>query len=217
MTLNSRFYDNRRSQEHNSGQNELVIFPSQRKQPTFREATTRFPAKWRLSNDCRNSIQKACYYRDLGSSSDWWCRERNLFQPIRSTTHILVVTGQQYGISEGACYGFSEVISRGNKWGVRLHVKVVFEHQKRRFSKSALRVEIVENASFSCTSGRTKTDAFDHTAYGMLAYFHRFSVFVWTAKTIQIRYEWTLIFLKTEKMFLKSPFLKISKYVKTRP
>ena len=31
---------------------------------------------------------------------------------------------------------------------------------------------------FPFMSGRTKTDAFDHTAYGMLAYFHRFSVFV---------------------------------------
>ena len=118
------------------------------------------------------------YYTDLGSSSDWSCRERNLFQPIRSTTQILVVTGQQYGMSEVVCYAFSEVILRGNKWGVRPHEKVVFEHQKRRFSKSALRVEIVENASFSFMSGRTKTDAFDHTAYEMLAYFHRFSVFV---------------------------------------
>ena len=69
-------------------------------------------------------------------------------------------------------------VSRGNKCGVRLHVKVVFEHQKRRFSKRALRVEIVENARFPFMSGRTKTDAFDHPAYGMLAYFHRFSVFV---------------------------------------
>ena len=69
-------------------------------------------------------------------------------------------------------------VSRGNNWGVRLHVKVVFEHQKRRFSKRALRVEIVENVRFPFMSGRTKTDAFDHPAYGMLAYFRRFSVFV---------------------------------------
>ena len=58
---------------------------------------------------------------DLGSSSDWSCRERNLFQPIRSTTQILVVTRhwrQQYGISEVVCCGFSEVISQGNQWGV---------------------------------------------------------------------------------------------------
>ena len=129
-------------------------------------------------NDRRNSILMTCHYPDLGSSSDWSCRERNLFQPIRSTTQILVVTRQQYGISEVVWYGFSKVISRRNKWGVRQHVKVVFENQKRRFSKRALRVEIVENASFSLTSGRTKTDAFDHAAYGMLAYFHRFSVFV---------------------------------------
>ena len=156
-------------------------------------------------------------YPDLGSSSDWSCHQRNLFQPIRSTIQILVVTRQQYGISEVVCSGFSEVISRGNKSGVRLHVKVVFAHQKRRFSKRALRVEIVENASFPFMGGRTKTDAFDHPAYGMLAYFHRFSVFVWTAKTIQIHYAWTFIFLKTVNRFLKCPFLKVSEYVRTRP
>ena len=37
-------------------------------------------------------------------------------------------------------------------------------------------MEIVENASFSFT------DVFDHKAHGMLAYFHRSSVFVWTGE-----------------------------------
>ena len=32
-------------------------------------------------------------------TSDWLCQEENLLQPIRSTTQILVVTRQQYGIS----------------------------------------------------------------------------------------------------------------------
>ena len=91
------------------------------------------------------------------------------------------MTRQQYGISEVVCYSFSEVISRGNKSGPP-HVKVVFEHQKRRFSKRALRVKIVENASFSFTNERTKTDVFDRKAHGMLAYFHRSSVFVWTGE-----------------------------------
>ena len=39
------------------------------------------------------------HYPDLGSASDWSCRERSLFQPIRSTTQIWVVIRHQYGIS----------------------------------------------------------------------------------------------------------------------
>ena len=40
-------------------------------QPTFRDDTTGFPAKWRLRNECRNSILMTCHYPDLGSASDW--------------------------------------------------------------------------------------------------------------------------------------------------
>ena len=40
-----------------------------------------------------------CHYPDLGNSSDWSCREKNFFQPIRSTMQSLVVTRHQYGIS----------------------------------------------------------------------------------------------------------------------
>ena len=58
---------------------------SPRKQPTFGEATTSFPAKWRLRNEHRNSILMTCHYQDLGSTSDcFWLDEAN-FQPIRST------------------------------------------------------------------------------------------------------------------------------------
>ena len=39
------------------------------------------------------------HYPDLGSDSDWSCRVGNSIQPIRSTTHIWVVTRHQYGIS----------------------------------------------------------------------------------------------------------------------
>ena len=42
---------------------------SLRKQPTFRIATFG-PPKWRLRNDCRNSIQVTCHYLDLDSASD---------------------------------------------------------------------------------------------------------------------------------------------------
>ena len=45
MTLNSRFYDNRRTQERNSGQNELVIFYSQRKQADISRCHHWFPRK----------------------------------------------------------------------------------------------------------------------------------------------------------------------------
>ena len=42
-----------------------------RKQLIFREATTGFPAKWRLRNERRNSILMTRHYPDLSSASDW--------------------------------------------------------------------------------------------------------------------------------------------------
>ena len=60
-----------------------------------------------------NSILVTCRYPNLGSASDWSGREGYLLQPIKSTTHIWVVTCHQYGISTLAC---SDVISRGNQW-----------------------------------------------------------------------------------------------------
>ena len=44
---------------------------SLRKQPTLGDATTGFPAKWRLRNERRNSILMTRHYSDLGSASDW--------------------------------------------------------------------------------------------------------------------------------------------------
>ena len=72
---------------------------SLRKQPTFGDATTGFPAKWRLKNERRNSILMTRHFPELGSASDWSCRVGNLIQPIRSTTQIWRVTRHQYGIS----------------------------------------------------------------------------------------------------------------------
>ena len=72
---------------------------SLRKQPTFGDATTGFPAKWRLRNERRNSTLMTRHHPDLGSASDWSRRVGNLIQPIRSTTQIWVVTRHQYGIS----------------------------------------------------------------------------------------------------------------------
>ena len=72
---------------------------SLRKQPTFGDATTGFPAKWRLRNERRNSILITRHHPDLGSASDCSSRVGNLIQPIRNTTQIWLVTRYQYGIS----------------------------------------------------------------------------------------------------------------------
>ena len=93
---------------------------SLRKQPTFGDATTCFPAKWLLRNEGRNSIVMTRHYPGLGSAFDWssrvgnlmtrhypglgsafdWSsRVGNLIQPIRGTTQIWVVTRHQYRIS----------------------------------------------------------------------------------------------------------------------
>ena len=70
-----------------------------RKQLTFGNATTGFPAKWHLRNERRNSILMTRHYLDLGSASDWLNQISHVARPIRSTTQILVVTPHQYGIS----------------------------------------------------------------------------------------------------------------------
>ena len=77
----------------------FIICTSLRKKPIFGDATTHFPAKWRLRDEQRNSIPMTRNYPDLGSASDWSCRVGNLIQPIRSTIQIWVVTRHQYGIS----------------------------------------------------------------------------------------------------------------------
>ena len=48
--------------------NYILINASLRKQPTFGDATTGFPAKWRLRKERRNSILMTRDYSDLGSS-----------------------------------------------------------------------------------------------------------------------------------------------------
>ena len=79
--------------------NPLWPLANLRKQPTFGNATTGFPAKWCERNEGRNSILMMCHYPDPGSASDWSCRVGNLIQPIRSTTQIWVVMRHQYEIS----------------------------------------------------------------------------------------------------------------------
>ena len=67
--------------------------------PTFCDAVTGFPAKWRLRNKRRNSILMTCHYPDLGSASDWLRQISHAAWPIRSTIEIWVVPRHQYGIS----------------------------------------------------------------------------------------------------------------------
>ena len=45
------------------------LLHSLRKQPTFRDATTSFPAKWRLRNECTTSILMTRHYPDLSGWS----------------------------------------------------------------------------------------------------------------------------------------------------
>jgi len=77
----------------------ILLLSSLRKQLTFGNATTGFPTKWRLRNECKNPILMTRHYPDLANASDWSCRVGNLIQPIRSTTQIWLVTCHQYGIS----------------------------------------------------------------------------------------------------------------------
>ena len=79
--------------------------PSLNKQPSFRDLTIGFPAKWRLTNDRRNSILMT----DLGSASDWLKQISFTLRPIRITTQIWVV--------KHFCSRFSDVISRGDTSG----------------------------------------------------------------------------------------------------
>ena len=72
---------------------------SPRKQPTFRDTTAGFPAKWHLRNKHRNSMLMTPHYPDPGTASDWLKQICHAVWPIRSTTQIWIVIRHQYGIS----------------------------------------------------------------------------------------------------------------------
>lgn len=72
----------------------------------------------------------------------------------------------------------------------RPHMYNGFGHQKYRFLKAMLRVEIWENVGLSFSFEQTKTEVFryddviNHTAHvlqGMLLYLGGFSIYVWMA------------------------------------
>ena len=64
-----------------------------RKQPTFGDATTGFPAKWRLRNERKNSILTTRHYPDLGSASNWLNQISHPARPNRSTGTGVRTTG----------------------------------------------------------------------------------------------------------------------------
>ena len=55
-----------------------------------------------------------CYYRDLISTSDWSCHKENFLQPIRSTTHIRIVT-RSVSVEFVGSFLRTDIISRGNR------------------------------------------------------------------------------------------------------
>ena len=90
-------------------------FPSLRKQPTFCDANSGFPSKWRLTNERRNSILRTRHYPDLGSASDWLKQisHPTNTRPIKRTTHIWVSDSSSV---LNFCARLSDVISPGNHW-----------------------------------------------------------------------------------------------------
>ena len=110
-----------------------------RKQPTFRDATASFPR----NNECRNSKLTMRHYLDLGSASGWSCGVGNLFQPIRSTTQIWIVTRHQYGISALLS---QTPFRRGDQW-CRRGMWAVFSGYSR--AESSYSVFISESSNLS--------------------------------------------------------------------
>ena len=72
------------------------------KRPTFREVTNGFPTKWRLRNDCRNSLLMTCHYPDLGSASD--CLK--------------------------ICFNQPEALTTSNLWMIRTSLQSLYSHRR---------------------------------------------------------------------------------------
>ena len=71
---------------HNPGNG---CFKSLRKQPTFSDATTGFPAKWRLrSTERRNSILMTRHYPDLGRAFDWLKQRSHVTRQVTGRSTI---------------------------------------------------------------------------------------------------------------------------------
>ena len=91
---------------YSASKSQLCHMYSPRKQSTFRDFTTGFPTKWRLSNDWRNSILMTRHYPDLGSVSDWL---KKISLSRSKTNHQ---KHYQDLASERHQYGFSAVVAQ---------------------------------------------------------------------------------------------------------
>ena len=89
------------------------ILQAKRKQPTFGDATTGFPAKWRLRNERTNSILMSRHYPDLGSASDRSCRGGKFYSTNQKHYPDL---GSDASSVRNFYARFSDVIWRGNQW-----------------------------------------------------------------------------------------------------
>ena len=106
-----------------------------------------------------------------------------------------------------------------------LNVKSVYEHQKRKLSKTIPRVLIFEKAGSSFTCGRLKMAGFEYDYVTLLALLTLCQEFIsisltfpfGRAKTITIGYVWTLFcFFKMEKTFLPGPSRRLAPVLKCR-
>ena len=84
---------------------------SLRKQLTFGDASTGFPAKRRLRNECRNNILMACHKPDLGSVSDWLNQISHAARP----KYCLDLGSDTLSVWN-FCARFSDSIWWGNQW-----------------------------------------------------------------------------------------------------
>ena len=77
------------------------------KQPTFHDATRRLPAKWRLRNECWNSLLMMHHYQDLGIVCDW------ISKFLTNQKHYSNLSSDA-SLVWNFCSRFSDVISREN-------------------------------------------------------------------------------------------------------
>ena len=115
-----------------------------RKQSTFRDASTGLLSKGPLRNERRNSILMTCQYTDLGSASDWMCREGSLPQPIRSTIPDLGsdTSSALNFCAESRHYTTPPLVSQRNDvwktsayaWRLPTHIWIVLLISWRKFS-----------------------------------------------------------------------------------
>ena len=104
-----------------------------RKEPTFRDATTGFPAKWRLRKFHADDVHN----QDLGSASDWlkqisldtWILRRRLY----GISAVVVQTSfrGENSVSVAKCRLFSQV----NKSDIRMRRDALNENETRLLEK----------------------------------------------------------------------------------